>query len=216
MAGRITFVSAGAGSGKTYWLTQILHEKLSSKQVSPSGVMATTFTRKAATELRERVRTALLENGEVTLANSMGQARIGTVNSVCRGLLERFAFEAGLAPVQRVLEEAQAGALVREALDAVSDTETLQRINSPARRLGIDDWDEKLKLLIDLARANDIAPDRCANKPLFMRFLGVLEGLNLFSRPARSAAPSPLQTNLRLTWRLCIAFLLWSLRIKPL
>ncbi|MDF0665684.1 MAG: UvrD-helicase domain-containing protein [Nitrospira sp.] len=162
MAGRITFVSAGAGSGKTYRLTQILHEKLSSEQVSPSGVIATTFTRKAATELRERVRIALLENGEVTLANSMGQARIGTVNSVSGGLLERFAFEAGLAPVQRVLEEAQAGALVREALDAVSDTETLQRINSPARRLGIDDWDEKLKLLIDQARANDIAPDRCA------------------------------------------------------
>ena len=33
-------------------------------------------------------------------------------------------------------------------------------------------------------------------KPLFMRFLGVLEGLNLFSRPARSAAPSPLQAKL--------------------
>ncbi len=162
MPGRITFVSAGAGSGKTYRLTQILHDKLSSGQVSPSGVMATTFTRKAATELRERVRSALLEKGEVTLANSMGQARIGTVNSVCGGLLERFAFEAGLAPVQRVLEEAQAGAFVREALDAVSDTETLQKIVALARRLGIDDWDEKLKLVIDQARANDIAPDRCA------------------------------------------------------
>lgn len=162
MPGRITFVSAGAGSGKTYRLTQILHDKLSSGLVSPSGVMATTFTRKAATELRERVRSALLEKGEVTLANSMGQARIGTVNSVCGGLLERFAFEAELAPVQRVLEEAQAGALVREALDAVSDSETLQRIVALARRLGIDDWDEKLKSLIDQARANDIAPDRCA------------------------------------------------------
>lgn len=162
MPGRITFVSAGAGSGKTYRLTQILHDKLSSGQVSPSGVMATTFTRKAATELRERVRSALLEKGEVTLANSMGQARIGTVNSVCGGLLERFAFEAELAPVQRVLEEAQASALVREALDAVSDTETLQKIVALARRLGIDDWDEKLKSLIDQARANDIAPDRCA------------------------------------------------------
>ena len=162
MPGRITFVSAGAGSGKTYRLTQILHDKLSSGQVSPSGVMATTFTRKAATELRERVRTALIEKGEFALANSMGQARIGTVNSVCGGLLERFAFEAGLAPVQRVLEEAQASALVREALDAVSDSETVQKINSLARRLGIDNWDEELTSLIAQARANDIAPDRCA------------------------------------------------------
>lgn len=162
MPGRITFVSAGAGSGKTYRLTQILHEKLSSGQTSPRGVIATTFTRKAATDLRERVRTALLEKGELALANSMGQARIGTVNSVCGGLLERFAFEAGLAPVQRVLEEAQAAALVREAIDAVSDTATLQKIVALARRLGIDNWDEELKSVIDQARANNIAPERCA------------------------------------------------------
>ena len=51
MAGTLRFVSAGAGSGKTYRLTQILHEKLSSGQTTPGGVIATTFTRKAATEL---------------------------------------------------------------------------------------------------------------------------------------------------------------------
>lgn len=161
MPGAITFVSAGAGSGKTYRLTQILHEKLSSGKTSPGGVIATTFTRKAATELRERVRTALLEKGELALANSMGQARIGTVNSVCGGLLERFAFEAGLAPEQRVLEEAQASALVREAIDAVSDDATIQDLVELARRLGIDSWQDALKSLIDQARANDITPDRC-------------------------------------------------------
>ena len=134
MAGTLRFVSAGAGSGKTYRLTQILHEKLSSGQAAPGGVIATTFTRKAATELRERVRTALLEKGEFALANAMGQARIGTVNSVCGGFLERFAFEAGLAPEQRVLEEAQSGALVREAIDAVSDSATVQDIVELARR----------------------------------------------------------------------------------
>lgn len=162
MAGAIRFVSAGAGSGKTYRLTHILHEKLISKQATPGGVIATTFTRKAATELRERVRTALLEKGEFTLATSMGQARIGTVNSVCGGLLERFAFEAGLAPEQRVLEEAQAGALVREAIDAVSDNATIQELVELARRLGIDSWQDVLKALLDQARANDITPTHCA------------------------------------------------------
>lgn len=162
MAGTIRFVSAGAGSGKTYRLTHILHEKLISKQATPGGVIATTFTRKAATELRERVRTALLEKGEFALATSMGQARIGTVNSVCGGLLERFAFEAGLAPEQRVLDEAQAGVLVREAIDAVSDNATLQDIVDLARRLGIESWQDALKALIDQARANDIAPTHCA------------------------------------------------------
>ncbi len=160
MAGTLRFVSAGAGSGKTYRLTQILHEKLSSGQAAPGGVIATTFTRKAATELRERVRTALLEKGEFALANSIGQARIGTVNSVCGGFLERFAFEAGLAPEQRVLEEEQAGALVREAIDSVSDLATVQDIVELARRLGIESWQDALKAIIDQARANDVAPSR--------------------------------------------------------
>jgi len=40
----------------------------------------------------------LIENKEYKLANSMGQALIGTVNSVCGKLLVRYAFEAGLSP----------------------------------------------------------------------------------------------------------------------
>lgn len=75
MTAKLTFISAGAGSGKTHRLTSLLHEELSSKRVHPSGVIATTFTRKAATELRERVRGYLLKQGEHVLANAMGQAR---------------------------------------------------------------------------------------------------------------------------------------------
>ena len=104
MNAKLTFISAGAGSGKTHRLTSILHTELAAKRVKPSGVIATTFTRKAATELRERVRGFLLEQGEYTLANAMGQARIGTVNAVCGELLRRFAFEAGLPTEQTVLE----------------------------------------------------------------------------------------------------------------
>ena len=71
---KIRFISAGAGSGKTYALTQILYGELTSDQVKPGGVLATTFTRKAATELRERVRGHLIGQGAYMLANAMGQA----------------------------------------------------------------------------------------------------------------------------------------------
>ena len=118
MSGKLQFISAGAGSGKTYRLTVILHEKLQSGSVRPEGVIATTFTKKAASELRERVRLHLLEQGELSLANAIGQARIGTVNSVCGKLLERFAFEAGLPTRQQVIEDGQATLLVREAISA--------------------------------------------------------------------------------------------------
>ena len=55
MKGQITFISAGAGSGKTHRLTELLHHELTSGSVRPAGIMATTFTKKAAAELRERV-----------------------------------------------------------------------------------------------------------------------------------------------------------------
>ena len=72
MSGKLHFISAGAGSGKTYRLTQILYAKLSAGEIRPSGVIATTFTRKAATELRERVRSHLLDQGAYKIANAMG------------------------------------------------------------------------------------------------------------------------------------------------
>lgn len=158
MAGTIHFISAGAGSGKTYRLTQLLHEKLAAGRIHPAGVIATTFTKKAATELRERVRSHLLEQGAHRLANAMGQSRIGTVNSVCGGLLERFAFEAGLATEQQVLEESQAGLLVKKAIDAVLNGPQAAELWKLASRLGIEDWRDELGKLINQARSNDIDP----------------------------------------------------------
>lgn len=162
MVGKVRFVSAGAGSGKTYRLTQILHEQLTSGAVRPSGVIATTFTKKAATELRERVRSHLLGQGDYRMANAMGQARIGTINGVCGGLLERFAFEAGLATQQQVLEEGQTKALIRHSIDAVLDGPAISDFLRVVRRLGLEEenaWQDQLKGLIDQARTNDIAPD---------------------------------------------------------
>jgi ATP-dependent exoDNAse (exonuclease V) beta subunit len=159
MRGKLTFISAGAGSGKTHRLTQILHQQLTSGDVRPSGVIATTFTKKAAAELRERVRSYLLKQGNYALANAMGQARIGTVNSVCGGLLERFAFEAGLATEQQVLEESQAAIFIKQAIDSVCNGPDMTRLLKITRRLSIEDWQGEMKGLIDKARANDIDPD---------------------------------------------------------
>ena len=61
MTSNIHFISAGAGSGKTYTITEQLEALLSNGQVSPAGVIATTFTRLAAGELKERVRSKLID-----------------------------------------------------------------------------------------------------------------------------------------------------------
>lgn len=164
---RITFISAGAGSGKTHRLTEILHQELLSGDVDPAGVIATTFTRKAAAELRERVRGHLLKQGNTGLATAMGLARIGTVNSLCGQLLERFTFEAGMPPQQRVLEDSQAKVLLNQAIDRVLNGEMLERFLAVARRMGLEineqtgefkthNWLDDLRQILDQLRTNDI------------------------------------------------------------
>ena len=167
MSGNIHFISAGAGSGKTYSLTQKLQGLLSSQTVAPAGVIATTFTKLAAGELKERVRGALIESGQLQVANQMEQALIGTVNSVCGELLQRFAFEAGMPPEQQVIEEAQADALFYQAMErALADNTLLMRqMNATCHRLQIIDrkmqlnWRAEVKSIADAARANNQSPD---------------------------------------------------------
>jgi ATP-dependent helicase/nuclease subunit A len=153
---QLEFISAGAGSGKTHTLTSTLGDLLASGQVRPSGVIATTFTKKAASELRERVRQRLLEQGRFDLASAMGQACIGTVNSVCGQLLQRFAFEAGLSPNQQVIDEEQAQALLLQAIDASRSGHQLGELLALVDRLGMDNWLSDLNGLVNQARANDI------------------------------------------------------------
>lgn len=157
MKANITFISAGAGSGKTHRLTELLHHELTGGGVRPSGVIATTFTKKAATELRERVREHLLKQGNFGLSNAMGQSRIGTINSVCGQLIARFAFEAGMSTEQQVLEEVQGGILLSRAIDAVLDASAMKELLNLVRRLGLEeDWKEALQSLVNQIRSNGI------------------------------------------------------------
>ena len=162
------FISAGAGSGKTYRLADLLHEMLVDGRVRASGVIATSFTNKSAAELRERVRAHLIGKGRYTLATAIGQSRIGTVNSICGNLLARFAFEAGLPPEQRVLDEARSAQLLNESMDEVIEGETLTQLLIVARRLSLieppfgqegEPWKVALNDIVSQARANAIDPD---------------------------------------------------------
>lgn len=162
----IRFISAGAGSGKTTALSRILHGELISGRVRPEAVIATTFTIRAATELRERVRAHLIGEGAYPLATVIGAARIGTVNSVCGSLLQRFAFEAKLSTEQRVLDENRSELLLREVMDTVIEGSALSELLQVAGRLSLADagrasdeipWRKALKALVDKARANAIS-----------------------------------------------------------
>lgn len=158
MTSHIKFISAGAGSGKTYALTEALNKHLTSSTVRPKSVIATTFTRLAAKELKDRVREALIEDNEIALSEQIELARIGTVNSICGRLLEEFTFEAGMPPGQETLDETRASIMFRKALDRIirQDASLVAETIQTAARLSVEDWEAEVKKIVDSARANNI------------------------------------------------------------
>ncbi|MCY4515137.1 MAG: UvrD-helicase domain-containing protein [Candidatus Tectomicrobia bacterium] len=162
--GHVRFISAGAGSGKTYRLTELLEQELSGGKVTPATVIGTTFTVKAATELQDRVRTRLIQNDRNLLAEQMAQALIGTVHSVCLRLLGRFAFELGLSPEISIASVEDATRLFNQALNEVLSVNRVREMNLFAERLGLADdqngtsWQSHVRKIVGETRSNDIAP----------------------------------------------------------
>ena len=157
---KIEFVVAGAGSGKTYKLTETLAQALESGSARPHAILATTFTVKAATELRERARSWLLDRGRIDLATAIGQARLGTVNSVCGQMLRRFCFELGLSPDQTVLSEGQSKRLLKSTLSEAMDPAGQAELVRLTNRFGIEqaDWSKTVEAVVKAALDNDITP----------------------------------------------------------
>ena len=184
----VKIISAGAGSGKTYRLTDELVKFLESDKVRPSGVIATTFTKKAAAELHERVRTRLIEEGLSSKANELGHAMIGTVHSLGVKLLSRFALEAGISPNVDIIAEEDEQLFFSQSLATVMTNERVSRIEALAAKLsqsaaetGSNDWRQMLKDITVLARANDFGTDvllssKQASISEFEKFLHPEEG----------------------------------------
>lgn len=155
---QITVIRASAGTGKTYSLTEELRERLASRAVEPEQVIAVTFTRAAAAELKERVRSKLFARGLDEAAQRMETALIGTVHSVCESLLRRFAFESGISPEVEVLPEEEAAACFSEAVSSALTSDRTEEIGRIAARCSVD-WIAAAAEVAQKARDNGIGPE---------------------------------------------------------
>ena len=165
----LKLISASAGSGKTYRLTQELTNLIKTGQVAPNKIIATTFTIKAAEELKSRIRETLISEGKTQEANLLNEAMIGTINSVCLSLLKKFAFYAGESPRLETLEEDQTEILLREIVGQhVEDSNflalaaKLSQDSSPYIGVPNDTilYMDDIEAIISKARSNQIEPNR--------------------------------------------------------
>jgi ATP-dependent helicase/nuclease subunit A len=178
---RSAIVVAGAGSGKTRVLVEryltLLEEN---PDWSLNALVAITFTRKAAGEMRDRVRSALERKRYdaqladdlnamkrwANLLSQMDSARITTIHALCADLLRANAAEANLDPDFVVLDETAAAVLLSSALeDAFARIAELDEYGNPSPALKVfETYDLKTirDSLMDsdvLSRAFDDLPD---------------------------------------------------------
>ena len=102
-----TFITAGAGSGKTYRITTDVAKMVNDKNigVKPDQIIMTTFTKAAAQELREKAKKELVNLGLHDEAQQMEHALIGTVHSVANSFLTKYWYLLGITPDAAAMDE---------------------------------------------------------------------------------------------------------------
>ncbi|MFH9986654.1 UvrD-helicase domain-containing protein [Streptomyces luteogriseus] len=117
-------IVAGAGSGKTTVMAARVVWLVGTGQVAPEQVLGLTFTNKAAAELAERVRKALVKAGvtdpdAIDPDNPPGEPVISTYHAFAGRLLTDHGLRIGLEPTSRLLADATrfqlAARVLREA-----------------------------------------------------------------------------------------------------
>ena len=103
-------ILAGAGSGKTRVITTKIAYLIAEKKILPESILAVTFTKKAANEMRERA---------IALDDRASFAEIRTFHSFGAWFLRRYAAVANLSPSFTVYDDDDAATLVMKAVPSL-------------------------------------------------------------------------------------------------
>ena len=147
----ITYISAGAGSGKTTRIIDKLVEAIN-EETRPSEIMMTTFTRAAAQEMQERAKKKLLELGKPDKANEMGAATIGTIHSVCLRFIQKYWYLIGISPDIQEMDENDFKMYVDLSLFQQVEEEDMQKFEEWRKELGLTYYDGTTKPYVNYWR----------------------------------------------------------------
>ena len=179
-AGGPLVVVAGPGSGKTRVLTRRI-ARLVASGVDPSQIMAITFTRRAAGQMRQRL-SALLSTG-------LGAMQVGTFHRLALSLLRALGCEPKLVldevEARRLLEGALADAGLSGSVTAASQAISLAK----AAAQGPDEVAEEWRPHYDAYQAALHAAGACDYDDILLDLLRLLEGDAAVREQVRSRFP---------------------------
>ena len=153
------WVSASAGSGKTKLLCDRVVSLLC-HGADPQSILCLTYTRAAASEMKQRVLSILQKiahrdpayidfhdllcqrgvdpvHFSLSLIDNQHCLSFQTIHAFCERLLRRFPLEANVSPDFKVLEESEAQTLLTQAAEAFYDLDRIQGDDATAKRLAL-------------------------------------------------------------------------------
>ena len=164
------FVAAGAGSGKTFTLTQRIVWALkegSGADRKPylnslDQALIITFTNAAATEIKERVREALEKEGLHSAALQVDDAWISTIHGMCSRILKIHALDLNLDPEFEIIDDMTRNQLVNISIEEV--LRELSQDESYAEFLSTyagnrDALKSRIEMLISYAQSSPVGMD---------------------------------------------------------
>ena len=164
------FVAAGAGSGKTFTLTQRIVWALKEGSgtdgkpylSSLDQALIITFTNAAATEIKERVREALEKEGLHSAALQVDDAWISTIHGMCSRILKIHALDLGLDPEFEIIDDMTRNQLVNISIEEV--LRELSQDESYAEFLSTyagnrDALKSRIEMLISYAQSSPVGMD---------------------------------------------------------
>lgn len=166
----ITYISAGAGSGKTYTLTTKLAELIAKdkndpEHVEPEQVILTTFTVKAANEFKEKAKAELYKIGKFDEASRLDHALMGTIDSVATTLIQKYWYTIGLSPKQGVMDDSAKATYINQSIANIPTDDDLHFFARFRKAFNILDgdynpndnfWKEHLKDIVEKSISFDI------------------------------------------------------------
>ncbi len=117
-------ISASAGSGKTHTMIERVVRLVLEGKAKVSEILAVTFTEKAASDMRQKLKNALVDTYQktkdarfATEINRLATADISTIHSFCARLIRLYFYKVGLSPDFKVADTSATAQILDSALD---------------------------------------------------------------------------------------------------